>query len=107
MLFGSLRRRPICVLALLIHAAGQKAAVHHQQVAGDKARGIGRKKYRSSSEFLHSPVAFHGRAQQKFPPSFRPIEESRIQIRAHHAGNQRVDIAKVFVSAATAALLAL
>jgi hypothetical protein len=74
MLLESLRRRKISVLALLIHAAGQKAAVHHQQVAGDKARGIGRKKYRGSSELLHLPVTLHRRAQQKFTPSFRPVE---------------------------------
>ena len=39
---------------LLVHAAGQESAVNDQNVAGDKAGGIGRQKYDRSHEIFHS-----------------------------------------------------
>jgi endo-1,4-beta-xylanase len=51
--------------ALLVHAAGEEAAVHDDQLAGDEARGIRREKHRGSYELLDLAETLHWRAGEQ------------------------------------------
>ena len=54
----------LMVIALLIHAASEKASVHSKQMSRDEAGRLGREKNRGARELLRLPEAPHRRAHQ-------------------------------------------
>jgi uncharacterized membrane protein YphA (DoxX/SURF4 family) len=54
----------LMVIALLIHAAGEKASVHSKQMSRDEAGRLGREKNRGTSELFRLTEAPHRRAHQ-------------------------------------------
>ena len=63
---------------LLIHTAGQKAAVYRQQVSRHEARRLGRQKHRRPRDFLRLSKAFHRRAGQELAATVGAVEQSLI-----------------------------
>jgi len=54
----------LMVIALLIHAAGEKASVHSKQMSRDEAGRLGREKNRGARELFRLTEAPHRRAHQ-------------------------------------------
>ncbi len=100
---------------LLIYAAGEKAAIHHEHLSGNEAGRLGSKKNRRADQLFRLAKTFHRSAQQQFLAARSPIEQSRIQCCAKDPRSNGVDadpmlcansVASDLVKDTTAALLA-
>ncbi len=103
----ALPRKPAARL-LLIHAAGQEAAVHNQCVSGNKTCRVGRQKDSRADQFFQSAEPPHGSSYRELSPPFRAVQERGVQISTKYTQTPRWahSIASDFVSETTAALLA-
>src|SRR4051794_10913433 len=77
---------------LLIDAAGEKAAVHREDLAVDEAGRFRSQKDARAGKLLELSEAAHRRAQQKFFSSLRSVEQRGVERRAVDAGGDRVDV---------------
>jgi hypothetical protein len=71
------RRRGCLALrtpGLLVDAAGQKTAVHHQQMPSDEARGLRGEEYRGTSKLIELPESLHRSSEQEFPPALGSVK---------------------------------
>jgi hypothetical protein len=59
---------------LLVDAAGQKTAVHHQQMPSDEARGLRGEEYRGTSKLIELPESLHRSSEQEFPPALGSVK---------------------------------
>ena len=78
-------------MPLLIHAAGEKAAVHREQVSGDEARRLGREKNRGARDFVRLTEAPHRRAHQELAAAIGAVEQPFVERRSEHTRQNRVD----------------
>ena len=75
---------------LLIDAAGQKAAVHREHVAGDETGALRSQENGGAHKFRQLSEAVHGRTQEKLFASFRTIEQLRIEFSAEYTRRDRI-----------------
>jgi len=109
----ALPRRP-SVRPLLIHAAGQEAAVHTNCVPGNKTGRVGRQKDSRADQFFQSAEPPHGSSYRELSLPFRAVQQRGVQISTNTPGHTAFtqtprwahSIASDFVSETTAALLA-
>src|SRR5437660_8330178 len=84
--------RVVATSSLLIHAAGEEAAVNNQYLTGDEAGRVGRQKDRGPGQLFDFAETLHRRSQQKFPAAVSFIQKFLIQRRAKYSGRNRVYI---------------
>src|SRR5260221_2113679 len=78
-------------LALSIDPTCQKSAVHDDHLTGDEASGIRCQKDRRAGQLLDLSETIHRRTHEKLAPAFATVEEGPIELRAKHAGGDRID----------------
>src|SRR5664279_1916117 len=76
--------------ALLIHSAGEKSAVHNDDLSGNEAGGFRREKNCSADQFFRLAETSHWSPSQKLTATIRAVQEARVQISAEQAGCDRI-----------------
>jgi len=85
------RREAMTRENLLVYAAGQESAIDDEDMAGDKAGGIGGEKDRGSGEFLNFAEALHGSADEELLAAAGGIEKVGVQVGAENSGSNGID----------------
>src|SRR5579863_10645747 len=82
---------PGSVPALLIHAAGEEAAVDDEDLAGDERGRVGGEKDGRADELLGFAEAVHGRAHLEFLAARGIVEQVGVESSAEDAGSDGID----------------
>ena len=81
-----------CEAALLVDAAGQKAAVDSDHFTGDKRGCLRGQEDRCPRQFVGLAEAMHRRAQQQFLAARRALDKRRVQRRWKDARRNRIHV---------------